>query len=360
MFCLVILIVFSPVIFLTLFVTKTRGLSRRGKLLYLATLILELPGVGARFVVSAFLAPFILMPIWVVFCFIFAALALLAVFASRGGTTIQQAIAVTLAGVGGIFTVLALLLLAVVVISVSWGPLIWSWLNLIGLRGGAFYTPWAMGARKPSEREREAYSQALTLIQANTQQALLAPTSWFVLDKLELEAFTIGTTVYLTRQLLKPHHGSDLIALLSHELGHTNSIDGRLVLALRRLVIPPMYLLSYAVGQAAPGMVSLACATASAGNYAAAITTWVLNALLAAGGGGLGIQLLFPLWIGYFRQREYEADDFAAHIGFAHPLIDHLEKNEHFDFAVPYLMSPQPYIELRIDRLLSFVKHQSP
>ncbi|MDP9379002.1 MAG: M48 family metalloprotease [Chloroflexota bacterium] len=76
------------------------------------------------------------------------------------------------------------------------------------------------------------------------------------------------------------------------------------------------------------------------------------SGLLALAGGGLGLWLLNPLWTWYWREREYEADRFAARCGQGPALVEYLEQHQVFDVATPYFMGTHPYTELRIDRLL--------
>ena len=82
----------------------------------------------------------------------------------------------------------------------------------------------------------------------------------------------------------------------------------------------------------------------------------LLNFWLALFGGGLGLFLLNPLWVWYWRDREYHADHFAAELGFTRELIEYLEQHKYFDAAVPYFMSDHPYTELRIDQLMGYLE----
>jgi hypothetical protein len=356
-FCLAALIALLPPVGLVLFFARTRGLTRKGKFLYAATIFLELPGVGARFVFGGLAAPFLLFPIWLAFALI-AAITFLVVYVT---TRNLQSVLHALLGLGVMFQFVGVLLMLLIALAVSWGPVIWSYLNLIGLRGGYRATAWSLGARVMSERETQVYMQALTLIRTSAQRNFIAPTHVFVLDGLEERAFTIGTTLYIGRMPLHPAKGGrHLTALLAHELGLINSIDGKLVLALRRLVIPPLYLLSYAMRQIAPGNFSLSFSQ-GAGGYVFGVTAWVLTIMLALAGGGIGELVLYPLWVSYWRDSVYRADRWVAECGLAQPLIDYLENHEVFDIAVPYFFTPQPYVELRIDRLMQYQKsRQAP
>jgi hypothetical protein len=354
LFCLVVVIAVSPLLALVLFLTRTRGMNWKAKLILIATWILELPGIGARFILAIVLAPLILMPVWVLFSFIDAFFVVVVWLSSKAGETIQHIVTTNLAGIGMVFIGIGLFLYVAVVIGISWGPLIGSFLSLIGLRGGAdWFTSWSMNSRRGSDREKESYTNTLALIQTHSPQPMKASPTLRVLRKLTPEVYTVGSTIYISAPLLKPENGKDLLALMAHHLGHTNSIDGRLVLALRRLIVPPIYILAYGVDMVAPGLMTVARAAGATG-YSANVVVWVINVMLSFAGGGLGLLLLSPLWIWYFKEvREPAADAFAASLGFKHQLIDHLEHNmEYFDWAVPYMMNPFSDNELRIDRLL--------
>lgn len=351
-FCLIGLVVITPPVMLAGFLVRTRGLNARAKLLYLATLVLELPGVAARAIIAVLITPIVLTPVWVLFGFIVLVLGLIALITGEvAGRDIGTNLLVSIGGgLWGFASAISLVLGFGFVSLMSWGPLLWSFANLLGLRGGNRFTPWALGARRPSDRERDAIVQALTTIRTRAQRHIQGPSHWYVIDAIEERAFVIGTTLYVTRQLLRSKH---LTALLAHELGFVNAISGRMVLALRRLVVPPIYLLSYALRQLAPGNLPIT-STSTSGGYAAAVTAWVVSALLAAAGGGLGEFVLYPLWVGFWRTQVYEADRFAAELGFAQGLIDYLEQHEFFDVAVPYFFTPEPYVELRIDELMRY------
>ena len=111
-------------------------------------------------------------------------------------------------------------------------------------------------------------------------------------------------------------------------------------------------------------MFSIGC-KASSPNGAKNLTAFVvglaflaMSFVLALAGGGLGLILLNPLWVWYWRQREYAADAYAARCGQAAPLAEYLEDHQGFDVAVPYFLAEHPYTELRIDRLLLAIEQE--
>jgi Zn-dependent protease with chaperone function len=234
-------------------------------------------------------------------------------------------------------------------------PLIFSIAWLI-LPGGDFWTRISLGARDPSKREREMLTSAVTVIgeRNQTSMKIYAPHSWYVVDSSEVNAFVIGTTLYLTREMLRSPY---LAAVLAHEYGHLNSWDGRLVLVLRRLVLPFVHTLSQLTRQPAPGTMIVVGGDPLSSFYYL-IRIWMFTLMLSLVGGGFGLWLLNPLWLYYWRDREYVADRFAAALGFAGEIEEFLEQHHlHFDTAVPYFLSTYPYTELRIDRLQAYQRN---
>lgn len=228
-------------------------------------------------------------------------------------------------------------------------PLVLSILSATVLPGGSLLTRFALGARTASKREREAIQAALSQIGAKINLShIKSPSNWFVIDSPTPNAYVVGTTLYVTRELLRNDH---LTAVVAHELGHINSYDGRMVMALRRLVIPPVHYLSQLIRQPAPGNMVMIVAPDPLQAYIQITQVWLFSLFLSLVGGGFGLWALSPLWIWYWRKREYNADEFAAYLGFGSELIEYLEEYQFFDVATPYFLSSHPYTELRIDRL---------
>jgi hypothetical protein len=82
----------------------------------------------------------------------------------------------------------------------------------------------------------------------------------------------------------------------------------------------------------------------------------LFNLFLAVAGGGMGLLLLNMPWTCFWGERDYHADAFAATLGQAQPLIEHLDKHQRFDVATSYAISPLLYKELRIDELMKYLK----
>jgi Zn-dependent protease with chaperone function len=213
------------------------------------------------------------------------------------------------------------------------------------LRGGGFTAHWyAIGAREPSKREKEIILVALTELATAAPQGTIGPSKTFVIDDEALNAYIVGSTLYLTRGLV---HSPHLLSVAAHELGHLNSSDGQLTLALRQLVLPPLLTVSRVTGQAARAMSRMKSGTISD----TGLILGCLSPIIFLAGGGIGYRLLSPLWAKYWREREYAADLFAAQCGQAAGLVAFLRQHQFFDVAVPYYRTEHPYSELRIERL---------
>jgi Zn-dependent protease with chaperone function len=233
---------------------------------------------------------------------------------------------------------------------VGYGPLIWSVLNAVGVPGGGFQTRRALGARELSQRERDALSQALAHLPSHTR----APRWIYALDAPFEQGFVIGSALYLTRPALQSAY---LPALLAHELGHLNTSDGRLMLALNRLTLPFFQALGISL---AGDVVSDDRVAARAARKEMGCIRSGLVLMLTLMGGGFGVRLLGFLWVRYWRVREYAADRYAAELGQADLLADFLEiQAQPFDMATPYRQGlTHDYTELRIDRLDQFREMQ--
>ena len=136
-----------------------------------------------------------------------------------------------------------------------------------------------------------------------------------MIDDPTASALVVGQALYLHRALV---WDPALPAVIAHELGHLNSLDGRMALAARRLS---------------------------------------LFARLPAGLllGGLSFVVLGRLWDVWMRRTEFAADAYAAQLGQGAQLAAHLERSQFFDVAVPFLRGRvHPYTEQRLERLQRF------
>jgi Zn-dependent protease with chaperone function len=203
----------------------------------------------------------------------------------------------------------------------AYGPLIVSLATLVLPLGGWLWQQQA-GGRRPSERERLIYEDALTILtQADPQ--LRPPRRWFVLDEPYLNAAACSDTLMLTRGLLE---SGCLEAVLAHELGHLNSSDARLAAALHRLTTPPRGRMRFP-----------------------------LRTISFLFSGALGAWITRVPWAAYWRAREFEADLYAAQLGQGDGLARFLEANAlENDLPIPFMWltdHSHPSTEHRIDRL---------
>jgi Zn-dependent protease with chaperone function len=157
-----------------------------------------------------------------------------------------------------------------------------------------------------------------------------------------------GTTVVLSRGLLE---SESLAAVLAHELGHADTLDGRLTEALGRLQLWGDPLAPVRPERGGEGRAEFA--EDPRGGLIWGLLRWSLR----LAGGSFAQGLLNPLWAVYWRSREYAADTYAASLGQAEDLARHLSDHElPFDPPQPGLLfkaANHPPVALRVERLLA-------
>jgi Zn-dependent protease with chaperone function len=312
-----------------------------GWILYGVTLLVELLASILRYFFLSFVAVIIAFLLRLVL----AITQLIRLFSSGFSPRVAEE---TASIFGGLYYVNEILLLFILL--VSFAPLALSIYSLAFFTNGAFFTRILLGARDPSRREVERIRQARDSVMNNAPQDTRAPQAYYVMDSAEDNAFVVGTTLYLDRSLINSPH---LTAVLAHQIGHLNNNDGKLQLALRRLVLPPFYYVARSFGRVAPGIVLKGVAKQSAWSILLGGAVLFTSGITALVGGGVGLWLLTPFWSSYWRNREFEADSFAQKVGQGSALIQYLEEREQiFDVAVPFFISPNPPTEERIDRLM--------
>ena len=157
------------------------------------------------------------------------------------------------------------------------------------------------------------------------------PKTWFVVDESEPDAAVCGDALMLTRGLLEGP-SENLNAVLAHQLGHLQGMDARLTAALNRLMIdrgrasranveaktaadanpatnPPQ-----TAGPTPQRTIVLPSGKAGNTMLAWMLTRWAWRMAMALLRGGVGLRLTAPGWGQVWREQEYEADRFAAHI----------------------------------------------
>jgi Zn-dependent protease with chaperone function len=176
---------------------------------------------------------------------------------------------------------------------IGYGPLVSSLATLILPFGGWWWKQRGRG-RTPSAHERALLADAFATLRA-ADPTLRPPRSWFVLDTNQLRAAVYADTLMLTRGLLESGY---LEGVLAHELGHLNSSDARLAAALHRLTLSPRR-------RAPRGLRAISM-----------ITT-----------GACVLRVTRGPWGKYWREREHQADRYAAQLGQAASLARFLETN---------------------------------
>lgn len=196
-------------------------------------------------------------------------------------------------------------------------------------------TPRMLGARKPSRREQEVIDIA---VQQLYEPGSL-PRRWYIVDSPGANAYVVGWNIYIEHGLLSTPY---LAPVIAHELGHLNSIDGALVLALRRLMLPSSILYALADKDLYGNLID---------------QKGLVQNILFFGGWGVRIWPITWMWNGWYRDSEFAADSYAANCGQAAQLIEALEAlAQPYDVAVPFMIGrAHPYTEQRIERLYKYL-----
>lgn len=223
-------------------------------------------------------------------------------------------------------------------------PLLWSILGLL-LPGRGWVWGRRLGIRRPSDEEAAAIDAAFDLLRGVAPELPTAG-EYTVLDDPVPFAAVRGRIVILSRAVIEC---DALAAVMGHELGHVNTLDGRLTEALNRLSLwdDPL------------------CLSPTEGDRGAEVARdqdprgaipWALMRLVARlSGGGIALRLLAPAWAAYWRSREYAADSYAGSLGQAEDLAAYLRDQEQaLDVPATGIFNERqhPPVALRIERLL--------
>jgi Zn-dependent protease with chaperone function len=223
---------------------------------------------------------------------------------------------------------------------VTLGFLGWVLSALVFPLGTGGYFASSVGARRPTHEEQQAYEDALTALHLPAD--VKRPAWMYVLDSHELNACVAGDTLVLNRSMFD---SGFLEAVLAHELGHLNSMDARVSVAVNRLAGP-------------------ARATAPLRNmqitaFLAGRPLWFpLNlAILIIRGcaGGLATDAMTPAWSAWWRLREHVADTYATRLGQGEQLATFLQDHALlYDIPIKRIWTSDethPPVALRIERL---------
>jgi hypothetical protein len=185
---------------------------------------------------------------------------------------------------------------------IAFGPLVFSVLSLIRPVGAGSYWRTRIGGRAPSGREREIFDEVLELLRER-DPGMRVPRWWFLVDDLHTSnGAVLGDTLMLTTGALLD---TALEPVLAHELGHLNTIDARLTVALNRLALPANL---------------FARLYRAEGDGGCLVTLIILAAWVCS--GELAFVFLRPLWDAWFRARDRPIP-FRFISGASHPSTEH-------------------------------------
>jgi Zn-dependent protease with chaperone function len=244
-------------------------------------------------------------------------------------------------------------------------PVISSLAALAGLPRGHMLTRLEVRGRPLTGEERRLLDKALARPRA---LGIPVPRRVFAVDREGLNAFIAGRTLYIYRDLFW-HEG--LEAVVAHELGHYNSMDGRLSGAIFGLTLPGGFLITYMLLRVlqwvAYGLFLLLVGLFVGVFLLMGLNVWgLLRSLFGLAVtltrfaiifavGGVGTVLLGSVWRAYFVEREFAADAYAARLGHAQNLIAFFEREVLSDMNVPWSTQPtHPPTTRRIQALEQF------
>jgi Zn-dependent protease with chaperone function len=230
----------------------------------------------------------------------------------------------------------------------AWGVpgafILWATSGMLLPLGAGPYMADGLGARRPTQAELDVYEDAIETLGVRGTGIRL-PKHLYVLDVNDLNACVIADTLIVNRELLNTGYAE---AVIAHELGHLNSMDTRVSVAVNRL------------GSVARGTQPIRQARAdmlAQGQSLGCIAgTIVLITRLCS--GALATNLTAPSWASWWRLREYAADDFAATLGQAEHLANMLEVHGLlYDTPIRRVWTTthtHPPVALRIERLRQY------
>lgn len=232
-----------------------------------------------------------------------------------------------------------------------------------GLPSGHLLIRRMLNARRPTPRESAVLDGAFTRILIDTSKR---PRHIFVLDKTGPNAAVSGTTLFVWQELMTTYRAF-LPAILAHELGHLHNRDGRLLLALRTLVIPGAYTLAsvllmllqaaqvvlIAVLNIFIRLLALGFLVGMLQRLCHVFLVHIPQYIIIFAMGGLGPKMMALAWERHFIEREFAADAFAARCGQRWSLIDFFRSYTLDDVALPWSeRRTHPPTSERIARLI--------
>ncbi len=230
------------------------------------------------------------------------------------------------------------------------GPIIYSLLVVSGIPSGHILVRRSLKARPLNETEGGQLEAALVHIRTS---GVPFPQHIFTVDTEGLNAAISGRTMYIYRELFDSRY---LPGVVAHELGHFNSMDGRLLLGIRALTIPGGFFIAYlligllrwvAYGVSTVLVAFLIVVFAffrinlvGITRPIFGITIQFLRMSIIFAVGGVGPALLGSIWRSYLIDREFAADAYAGRMGYANDLIDFFETEVLSDVVIPWYEQP--------------------
>jgi Zn-dependent protease with chaperone function len=162
------------------------------------------------------------------------------------------------------------------------------------------------------------------------------------LDSHELNACIIGDTLILNRSLFDSQY---LEAVLAHELGHLNSMDARVTVAVNRLPTAARATTNLRHNQT----------TAFKTGHSLGLPVNLVILIIRGCAGGLAADAMTPAWSAWWRLREYIADTYAIRLGQGEQLATFLEDHALlYDIPIKRIWTSDqghPSVALRIERI---------
>jgi Zn-dependent protease with chaperone function len=230
------------------------------------------------------------------------------------------------------------------------GPIIYSLLVVSGIPSGHILVRRSLKGRPLSETEGGQLEAMLAHIRAS---GVGFPQHVFAVDTEGLNAAISGRTMYIYRELFDSRY---LAGVVAHELGHFNSMDGRLLLGIRALTIPGGFFIAYlligllrwvAYGVSTVLVAFLVVVFAflrinlsGLAGPLFGVSLQIIRMSIIFAVGGVGPALLGSIWRSYLLQREFAADAYAGRLGYANDLIDFFETEVLSDVAIPWYEQP--------------------